>query len=76
VPESWAHDHSLRSYGSRAIKKGKAPVEHGRLRLFKEMIVAVKFKVNLTVDLDGSFRGIEHRIFEIKGSEDSRNVRS
>jgi hypothetical protein len=38
--------------------------------------MAVRFEENLTVDLDGSFRGNEHRIFEIKGSENSRNVKS
>jgi hypothetical protein len=27
VPESWAHDHNPQSYGSMAIKKGKAPIE-------------------------------------------------
>jgi hypothetical protein len=27
APGSWAHDHSPRSYGSRAIKNGKAHVE-------------------------------------------------
>jgi hypothetical protein len=51
-------------------------IEQWELRLFKEMIVAINFKENLTIDLDGSFHRIEHRIFEIKGSEDSRNVKS
>jgi hypothetical protein len=50
-----------RSYGSRAIKKGKAPIEQQVAKLFEEMIMAVKFKENPTVDLDGSFHGIEHR---------------
>jgi hypothetical protein len=38
--------------------------------------VAIKSKVNPIVDLDDRFAGSNIEIFEIKGSEDSRNARS
>jgi hypothetical protein len=34
---------------------------NGRLRLFKEMIPTIRFKENMTIDLDGLFRDFEHR---------------
>jgi hypothetical protein len=47
-----------------------------QLRPFEEMIVAIGFKVDPTVDLMGHFAGSSIGIFEIKGSENSRNAKS
>jgi hypothetical protein len=48
---------------SKAIKKSKRLLSGGRLKLFEEPILAVKFKASLIVDLDRPFRKIEHRYF-------------
>jgi hypothetical protein len=40
-------------------------------KLFEEMIVAVRFKANPIIDLDGPFRETSIGIFENRGSENS-----
>jgi hypothetical protein len=47
--------------GTRAIKSDKHPLSSGWINLFEEMIMAIRFKANLTVDPDGSFRDFEHQ---------------
>jgi hypothetical protein len=70
MPESWAHDHSLRSYGRRDIKQGdachlicwsKVPIEQWVTEIVQRNDPGHQDQRKSTVDLDGSFRGIEHR---------------
>jgi hypothetical protein len=45
------------------LGKGKCLLSSGWLVLFKEMIVAVGFKENLTIDPDRPFCGNKHQDF-------------
>jgi hypothetical protein len=56
-PMVTAHSHMERG----DIKKGMRLLGGWRLRLFGETIMAIKFKVGLTVDLDGPFRKFKYR---------------
>jgi hypothetical protein len=43
------------------IKKGMHVLGNWKLRLFGEMMVAIKFEVRLVVDLDGPFHKFKYR---------------
>jgi hypothetical protein len=56
-PMITAHGHMESSF----IKKGKAPIEQWATKIIQGNDLVVKIKENPTINLDGSFRGIEHQ---------------